>query len=221
MHEQCELIPGTNRDTTLSQWFTPPDLAARVVEWARIDLVWRDRGRDMVEPAPMRVLEPSAGNGALVRPLVAAGAHVTAVELDLRYVQDLANVLGLGNREHRMAVPCDFLELDPRELGPHDLCVTNPPYENGLDVAFILHALKFAPRVVGIFQAGIEYGVDRHEALWAHVRPTRMLKLKRRWFKAQDGKGGQTNYVVLELVKRCRADASDMCGPDNVTIEWW
>ena len=220
MNAQIELIEGTNRNVSLSQYFTPPDLAAKVVEWA---CEYRG-GYRKANGEPMRVLEPSAGNGALVRPLVAAGAHVEAVELDVRYMSDIAKALGHGKREHRMHVPCNFLELPAYTLhsGTHfDLCVMNPPYEDGKDVAFILHALEFAPRVVGIFQAGIEYGVDRYDDLWSVVRPTRILKLKRRWFKSQDGKGGLTNYVVLELMRRSPLTAERAGIPDRPTLEWW
>ena len=91
-NSQLELIEGTNRDAGLSQWFTPPKLAARVVEWAGVP----------ISPfKEWRVLEPSAGNGALVRPLLAAGAEVYAVEVDDRYFGDLA-LLGANDREDRL-----------------------------------------------------------------------------------------------------------------------
>lgn len=216
MNAQIELIEGTNRDLALSQYFTPPELAQKVVEWAGVHADCRCGDPDCALPRrPMRVLEPSAGNGALVRPLVAAGADVRAVELDERYCSELAELMW-GRRGCTLACPTNFLEMQPDAAC--DLCVMNCPYEDGKDVAFILHALKFAPRVVGIFQAGIEYGVDRYDDLWAHVRPTRLLKLKRRWFKSADGKGGLTNYVVIELVKR---ESPLFTFPDHCTVEWW
>lgn len=213
MNAQIELIEGTNRDVSLSQWFTPPELAQKVVEWAGpFDYLNSERTGQ-----PYRVLEPSAGNGALVRPLVAAGARVTACEIDDRYFEEL-DALNDGG----VTVCGDFL-LTPAPVADaarFDLCVTNPPYENGLDVAFILHALKFAPRVVGIFQAGIEYGVDRADDLWKYVAPTRILKLKRRWFKDPFTKGGGvTNCVALELVKRHPVERAE--APRKCTIEWW
>lgn len=210
MNEQQELIPGTNRDLALSQYFTPPELAQRVVEWAMPMSARYTKNQGQ----PVRVLEPSAGNGALVRPLVDAGAHVTAVELDERYI---AALRALGALTFR----ADFLKLQPPSAGEgFDLVLQNTPYEEGQDVQFILHALKFAPRVVGIFQAGIEYGVDRFDDLWSKVRPTRILKLKRRWFKSQDGKGGLTNYVVLELVALKYPELHANV-PHTCTIEWF
>jgi len=63
-----ELDPGR------SQWFTRPELCRRVVRWAG------------VRPG-MRVLEPGAGSGNFVAALVEAGADVTAVEIDRRWVR--------------------------------------------------------------------------------------------------------------------------------------
>lgn len=207
---QMELIEGTNRDVSLSQWFTPAALAERVVEWADIDTCY-PAGH---EPRAMRVLEPSAGNGALVRPLVAAGAEVYAIELDNRYSRELhdagAHAIWWDN----------FLEFKPHEPDTasraFDLCVMNPPYENGLDVAFILHALKFAPCVVGVFRSQILHGVERKEQLWKEVRPTRVAFCSRRPFK-----GAETDYVVLELVERSRHSMSSATGFAELTAEWW
>lgn len=219
MSSQIELLPGTNRDLGLSQWFTPPELASRVVEWALAggdDDSWH---RSDVPKRTMHVLEPSAGNGSLVRPLMAAGAYVAAVEIDVRYaagLMEMANDCIIG----------DFLKIARTSEWRFDLAVMNPPYEDGADVEFILHALNFAPRVVGIFQAGIEYGVDRYNDLWSLVQPTRVMKLRRRWFKDPLTKGsGVTNYVVMELQKRtpCSAGCAypHVFEPDHVTLEWW
>lgn len=210
---QLEMIPGTNRDLSLSQFFTPPELAQRVVEWAL-----KNEGWDWVANGKcVRVLEPSAGNGALVRPLVAAGAEVVAYEIDQRYHADLLKAGAVQVYGNDFTESCDHND-DYR----FDLCVMNPPYEDGMDVKFILNALQFAPRVVGIFKADIWHGVDRYDELWSQVRPTRELKLKRRWFKnPQTGKGGETNYVALELEKRSPLTAERDGSPDRVTIEWW
>lgn len=214
MSDQLEWIPGSTRDVALSQYLTPPKLAERVVEWAGIPESFGHHGTRMY-----RVLEPSAGNGALVRPLVAAGAHVHAVELDLRYVSDIANALGLGKHEHRMDCPHDFLEMrQPLDRGypiQFDLCVMNPPYHDDNESKFVLHALEFAPRVVGIFRADIFYTVTRGEGLWKAVRPTRVAFCSRRPWK-----GAETDYCVLELVKRS-ANVDRYFDCDPCTLEWW
>lgn len=211
---QLELLEGTNRDLSKSQWFTPPELAQRVVEWASVARGQHEvRGSGLLmvnSPRPMRVLEPSAGNGALVRPLVAAGAEVCAVELDARYQLDLEAYL---KGRHRPLI-WNFLECTTGGLGKFDLCVMNPPYEDGQDVAFILHALKFAPRVVGIFTDRILFGVERKRELWSKVRPTRLAYCSQRPFK-----GAQTDYVVAEL--HAVSDAHRDHWPSDCRMEWW
>jgi len=118
---------------------TPAALAARVVEAAGI------------EPGA-RVLEPSAGLGALLRamPTVRPGGHVVAVELH----QVLAN--GLESLADR-TVCGDFLEQLPADLGEFDRIIMNPPFVNGADIKHIRHALTFlAPggRLVALCAAG-------------------------------------------------------------------
>lgn len=213
MNAQIDLIEGTTRDLGKSQWFTPPELAQRVVEWAGVKPPnITPFGLHYPGYKPLRVLEPSAGNGALVRPLVAAGAEVDAVELDTRYVPELYDaLLGVANADDIGPVIADFLSMMPRM--DYDLCVMNPPYEDGKDVAFILHALKFAPRVVGIFTDRILFGVERKEGLWSKVRPTRIAFQSRRPFK-----GAQTDYVVLELIQ---GGIGATFAPFTCTIEWW
>jgi len=206
---QIELIPGTNRDVSKSQWFSPPELAQRVVEWAGV------RAQAEVDMyRPMRVLEPSAGNGALVRPLVAAGAEVCAIELDERYSSDLRCALGSWNP---LFCPSDFLSWGAGIAFGYDLVVMNPPYEDGLDVTFILHALKFAPRVVGIFRSQILHGKARKRELWTKVRPTRIAFLSERPDFGGDY-GAMSDFVVLELVP---LHAGDTPGPVWATQEWW
>lgn len=215
--KQVDLLEGTTRDVGKSQYFTPPKLAERVVKWAGANCklpIWaalQGEPSNVVEryDRPMRVLEPSAGNGALVRPLVAAGAEVYAIELDDRYAPELRNAgaaaLWFDN----------FLEFKPYDdrWRAFDLCVMNPPYHDGLEERFILHALAFAARVVGIFRADLFYSVGRGAKLWTQVRPTRAAFCSRRPWK-----GAETDYVVLELVKR--ESPADLLST-GLSVEWW
>lgn len=113
---------------------TPADVAARVVALA----------------GPMdgdRILEPSAGDGALIRALREHGAtgHVVAVEQN-------ATLSGLLHRYEQHEIPApgvevvtgDFLGFDPAQsLGRFDLVLMNPPFSGGADVRHIRHALRF------------------------------------------------------------------------------
>jgi predicted RNA methylase len=116
---------------------TPKALAAEAVELAD------------VRPGE-RVLEPSAGTGALLDPLFneegtgyALGEYregaLVAVEVNV----DLARAL----RTRFVAADvrtADFLELKPEDLGgPFDKIVMNPPFVNGADIKHVEHALTF------------------------------------------------------------------------------
>lgn len=202
---QQELIPGTNRDHSLSQFFTPPKLAAKLIEWAGglccVDACLHDK----------RVLEPSAGNGTIVRELVKAGAIVHACEIDTRYRDELCDLLP-SKPGHRVWCGDDFLEVPT--LQNYDLVCGNFPFHLDLDGQFTLHALKFAPRVCAIYPSNFPFS-EKRIGFWKEVRPTRIANIARRPWE------GATDYVALELVKRSRCDADDMCRPDNVTIEQW
>ena len=113
----------TKKETAFFE--TPPDLADEVAGWAAID------------PGTM-VLEPSAGKGALVRAAEACGGHVSAVEINPEYCQDL-HAAGAS-----VAKICDFLQVWPTH--DFDRVVMNPPFSianKQTDVAHVMHALDF------------------------------------------------------------------------------
>jgi predicted RNA methylase len=200
---QIELIEGTNRDHSLSQFFTPPKLAAKLVEWAA-----QPWGLGAVgDRRAARVLEPSAGNGAIVRELVKAGAEVMAIEVDRRYLDELYDL------NPSWALDADFLSLAksvPLGTVDFDLCVGNFPFHLDLTGAFTLHALKFAPRVCAIYPSNFFYS-DRREEFWKQVRPTRIAYMSKRAWE------GATDYCALELVKL--ANITDE--PGVASVEWW
>lgn len=99
---------------------TPRALAVRAVELAGI------------EPGQV-VLEPSAGTGHLVEPLLAAGAQVVAVEVDP------GMAAWLGQRFAGSAVHCaDFLAWEPGRQ--FERVVMNPPFKRGADLLHIERA---------------------------------------------------------------------------------
>lgn len=98
---------------------TPPDLACRMVAMA-----------DVKEGH--RVLEPSAGKGAILK-LLPPKVDRTAVELNGAMVA----LVALADRVHYR----DFLQCDG-ELGAFDRIIANPPFRNGQDVHHMHHLLK-------------------------------------------------------------------------------
>ena len=112
-------------------YFTPPEVADRLV--ALID------GIDLTEA---RVLEPSAGHGALIDALFRRdlGAVVHAVEVDPESCRVLRDeYAGRPVEVHEG----DFLAMTPAQLGLFDICLANPPFAKGADAAHVTHAWKF------------------------------------------------------------------------------
>lgn len=120
-------FPEVSRDDhqrRYQSYYTPDDIAAELVELAGVH-------RGMV------CLEPSAGDGAIVRAVVEAGGIVTAVEADpVAYAEISA---------HCDARAGDFLSVDsgPGGLGTFDRVVMNPPFSRDQDTRHVCHAFTF------------------------------------------------------------------------------
>lgn len=122
-------FPEISRDDhqrRYQSYYTPDDIAAELVELAGVQ-----KG--------MTCLEPSAGDGAIVRAIIEAGVSVglTAVETDP------AAYAALG--EHCDARAGDFLSMDstPGGLGTFDRVVMNPPFSRDQDARHVCHAFSF------------------------------------------------------------------------------
>lgn len=148
---------------------TPPALAARVA--------------GMLPDGPLTVLEPSAGDGALVRAVLDARpeATVTAVEPNLQLVQLLGRVVTAGGPAYPSEEPprarvycCNFEDFGstrdadsayPEQFGA---VVMNPPFSApGHPVLWAEHVLRAydllepGGRLVAIVPAGFAYRQDR------------------------------------------------------------
>lgn len=118
---------------TLEQFYTPAPLVKRMVNAARVTV-------------GMNVLEPSAGNGAIVRQLRACGARVVAIEIDtlnvMTMVQEQAATLG-QNPGFVHIEQGDFLTM-PVETMPWyraiGAVVMNPPFSRNQDIAHVMRA---------------------------------------------------------------------------------
>lgn len=112
-----------------------------------------------IEPGD-RVLEPSAGTGALIDAITRAGAQpvtIDAVEVN----GALAEQLIRRPPYPHLFVRCgDFLEMNVGHLGDigrFDKVLMNPPFENGADIRHVEHALsmlKGGGRLVAIMAYG-------------------------------------------------------------------
>lgn len=144
---------------------TPPELAQRVVEHARIKF-------------GQRVLEPSAGRGALAT--IARLHSVRAVVCVELLDENVKALRAIGFPTHAG----DFLALDPDAWtmdlagwgdkhppgARFDRVVMNPPFGKSSDVRHVLHAERFLTpdgRLVAIMSAGVTF---RRGALYDELR---------------------------------------------------
>lgn len=102
---------------------SPPAVVARLLELAAID-------------AGMRVLEPSAGKGAIAYACAAQGATVDCYELLEANFAALAGDTKLGAVQRG-----DFLAVQPEPA--YERVVMNPPFAKQADIHHVSHALKF------------------------------------------------------------------------------
>lgn len=134
-------------------FYTPEGLAAAVVAKAKIG-------------PGMKVLEPSAGEGALARYARDAGGAVTCVEIH----PTLCTVLGETCATD--VVCADFLTTRPSDFmdWPFDRVVMNPPFSRQQDARHVLHAatlLKPGGRLVAIVSDSVTF---RDTPLYRDVR---------------------------------------------------
>lgn len=164
-------------DAALDQWFTPPDIARRMVaEAARWCLL------------PPRVLEPSSGAGAISECLA---RRFPFAELT-RYEIDPALCARTG------ATEADFLRVDGSLRW--DLCVMNPPYSNGRDGEFLAKAAEQCEVVVALIRTHALHGVDRHAAVWSKRGARRVnLFVRRPSFDGPTDGNPQHEFCVVVI----------------------
>lgn len=126
---------------------TPPEIASRMVDLAGIE-------------EGMRVLEPSAGGGALLDEIASrvngsTVVHACEVNYTLREVLEAKGYALVGH---------DFTDYDVPDEGRYDRIVMNPPFERGQDAEHIARAfsmLKPGGRLVALHSPGLMFRTDR------------------------------------------------------------
>ena len=197
------LPPRSLRQVALSQWFTPDADADRMVA-------------SLARAHVTRVLEPSAGHGALVRALLRRheSASVDAVEID----PDVAARLPVDQRV--IVDVCDYLtRAAPSES--YSVALMNPPYEGGLDGLFIEKAMRESLRVIALIRIAALCGKDRYERVWRHVESGEWRCVgihpfvSRPSFLAagESSESAKSDFVCVRLTR--------VEGTAAVPMEWW
>jgi hypothetical protein len=191
----------------LSQWFTPAPLALRMARWAGPDVI---RGR---------LLEPSAGGGALIRAAIEAGAssaRIEGVELDMRWYDRLVADDALAGAHFELG---NYL-MRPAPAVRYDLTLTNPPYEGGLDGIFLEKTMAESMRVIALIRTVAANGKARHKRVWSRCGIGREWTVtgwanlvERPDFGGEHG--AKADFIVVKL---SRAELGE---PAVFQPEWW
>lgn len=133
----------TNKKQDFGFFETPYEMADQVIKLAQIH-------------TSHRVLEPSAGRGALLAPLGLPGAIRNTIHLDT--IEILPENAGfLLNKGYRCRQG-DFLKM--KGIDPYDVIVMNPPFAKQADIDHVncaLGYLKRGGRLVAIMSAGVKF----------------------------------------------------------------
>jgi predicted RNA methylase len=185
--EAIETVILTGEVTSAKQQFgyfpTPEPIVQQLIDLAGI------------EPG-MRVLEPSAGRGAIALAAARAGAVVDCVEIQ----PDHATAITEQRHRNVTVLVEDFLATSPRPV--YDRVVMNPPFAKQADITHVKHAwtaLKPGGRLVAVMSAGVTFRQtstavafrSRLKALGGELHP-----LPEGSFK-ESGTGVNTVIVVL------------------------
>src|SRR4051812_19218066 len=108
------------------------------------------------ERLPSLIWEPSAGRGAMVRELTAAGRRVIASDL-----------VAYPGSDPGIETPVDFLRVE-RAPSRCRCIVTNPPFQIAND--FIRHGLTLVPRVIVLLRLMAIEGASRSDLIDSHLR---------------------------------------------------
>lgn len=194
-----------------SAWYTPPDVAARLAGLSSI-----------AARRQWHVLEPSAGHGALIEPMIGAytPARITAVDADAKSCERLADCYA---RMPLVTVErCDYLSR-PAPAEPYDLAVLNPPYEGGQDSASVAKCMDESLRVVALLRLAMLESQRAHERVWSRVESGewRLLELHpfitRPVFLAggEATGGGKTAFMAIKM-SRVPGE-----GATGTSVGWW
>lgn len=159
--------------------------------------------------AGKRLLEPSAGDGALADLAREAGADVTVVE------NWSVNVLKLKAKGYEV-VDRDFLQVQPDDLGLFDIILANPPFTRGLDMTHVEHMWKFLKpggTLSVLTSTSWENGSQRKQLAFRaflHANGTSITRIPPGAFKASGTCVGVMHLVITKPKVRASIEALEL-----------
>lgn len=178
-----------------SQWYTPTDLAGRIVEWSLRPFLTVDPKQWGQAPVFLTILEPSAGRGALIH-RIPCRHSITAFEIDPKNADFLRS--SYPTVDVQLA---DFLAVE--SPGQFDLAIMNPPYENEQELDFARRIVLdgIADRAVMLMRSGFRHGKRRWELFWKYVDLKRQVDLMTR--PKFGGSGvALSDFAVFDITRR-------------------
>ncbi len=123
---QARLVGGEAiNDKKKFQFFpTPPCVVDLLMNHACVD-------------SDMSVLEPSAGQGAIVDEIIKTGAHASMIELMPE------NIKVLNRKYEQELTPTDFIDVNPDDHIKYERIIANPPFTKNQDIDHVLHMYDF------------------------------------------------------------------------------
>lgn len=178
--EDAKHAPGTSVSKDLQFYWTPEAVVADALSFANVyDLSeWKHN-----PPAPLRVLEPSCGDGRILDGIRAHGQSGLGIEY---HAGRAAQAKAKGHN----VLCANFLECPPRP--DFDRVVMNPPFYGRHYVKHVRHALKFLKPggiLVSVLPATAHYDHGELEGEWRDLPvasfaeagtnvPTGMLRMR-------------------------------------------
>lgn len=220
---------------SLAPWLTPPPTALRMADFA-LALIAPDRKE------PIRILEPSAGEGHLVEAIFALEEaqaaiakrpkrvlQVTAVELHRGRAAILRERFPQIEVVNRCFITwCEDTFFDgwtPQRSRPFDISIANPPYDDGQDTDHVDAMSRVVTRSCVLVRSAFRHGTTERATLFeeTRIRRERIMKGRPSFIDRENGKEGtgRHEFQAIDLERPMDGWRRAEGEVDRVETAWW